>query len=112
MSSAIGSSLAPHPDPLPAHVARGKMVSPLSPRAGRGCGRSVWRPGERAPLPACGERVRVRGSLSAAGDGVNVADALRQSGLAPRLAAILGSEHLAKARNAVDLVGIARMHAD
>src|SRR6516164_2522631 len=85
----IYASIAPHPNPLPASGAREK---------GRGF-----------PLPACGERVR---GSSAAGDGVNVANTVRQASLAPRLATILCPEHLAKARDAVDLVGIARMHCN
>src|SRR5215471_18001748 len=63
------------------------------------------------PSPrASGERVR--GLSSAAGDGVDVADAFGQSRLVPAAAAVLRAEHLAKARDAVDLVRVARMHGD
>src|SRR5271166_4134308 len=45
-----------------------------------------------------------------AGHRVEVAGALRQPGLAPGAAAILRSEDLAEAGDAVDLVGVARMN--
>src|SRR5580704_9370142 len=64
--------------------------------------RPVGRPSRRDE--ACG--------LSAAGDGVDVADAFGKAGFAPAAAAVLRSEHLAEAGDPVDLVRVARMHGD
>src|SRR5207253_3206859 len=73
------------------------------------------------PLPHCGRggtqpwqdcRAGWVRASSAAGDGVDVADAFGQSGLVPAAASVLGPEHLAETGDAVDLVRVARMHCD
>src|SRR5437867_2650577 len=63
--------------------------------------------GIRACRPPCRSAGRV--GSSAAGDRVGVLAARRQAMLLPAVAAVPGTEDLAAARHAVDLVGVARM---
>src|SRR5438270_5577568 len=47
-----------------------------------------------------------------AGERIDVLDAFRQAMLAPRAPAVLGAEHLARAADAVDAVGVGRVQRD
>src|SRR5215472_12975434 len=64
-------------------------------------------------LPGARETEDVRCSAPlAAGDCVEIAGAFGQPVLLPGLAAVLRAKQLAGARDAIDLVGVARMHGD
>src|SRR5256885_13932027 len=47
-----------------------------------------------------------------AGERIDVLDAFRQAMLAPRAPAVLGAEHLARAADAIDAVGVGRVQRD
>src|SRR5439155_12109184 len=47
-----------------------------------------------------------------AGERIDVLDAFRQAMLAPRAPAVLGAEHLARAADAIDAVGVGRVRRD